>query len=324
MKNNHNHSMKSSHNLDVGELPHLHPLNLPLHLEEGSRTMAAHEGENQGTVQPKGRLPRNQVSELTSEDWGVVRLISENLAEARIAVIENQAKAACHLLGELKKSTEGYSQFGRELFRALQYKGVESMDDLKDFLTTTEREGELLAEICGMFNTDVLQVRDVLGEIQQLQNSRQARSQSAQEEKMDVSQENDQFNSDVIGIVDDRQVNYSERFQMRAERPATRLTGAVYGQHSRQHSEPWAKADTEDRDYCGGKKPWSESNKRKGGKETLGGRKVLRMGQTILSSLPAILDTGSMISIIPVGVLARAEDTGVDVDKLEVIPEKEM
>ncbi|KIH67318.1 hypothetical protein ANCDUO_02347 [Ancylostoma duodenale] len=126
------------------------------------RTMAAHEGENQGTVQPKGRLPRNQVSELTSEDWGVVR-VSEELDR----------------------------------------------------------------------------VRDVLGEIQQLQNSRQARSQSAQEEKMDVSQENDQFNSDVIGIVDDR--------QMRAERPATRLTGAVYGQHSRQHSEPWAKADTEDR-----------------------------------------------------------------------------
>ncbi|KAL6742731.1 hypothetical protein Aduo_015851 [Ancylostoma duodenale] len=105
--------------------------------------MAAHGGENQGTVQPNGGLPRNQVSELTSQEWGVVRvseeldrvickvgqlpqLISENLAEARIAgkyrsqmmtVIENQAKAVCRLLGELKKSTEGYSQFGKELFR---------------------------------------------------------------------------------------------------------------------------------------------------------------------------------------------------------------
>ncbi|RCN48711.1 zinc knuckle [Ancylostoma caninum] len=235
--------------------------------------MAAHEGENQGTVQPKEGLPRNQVSEMTSQDWGVVRvseelervickieqlpqLISENLAETRIAgkyrsqmmtVIENQAKAVCLLLGELKKSTQGYSQFGKELFRALQFKGVESMDDLNDFLTTTERDGELLSEICGMFNTDVLQVRDVLGEIKQLQNSRQARSQSAQEEKMDVSQENGQFNSDVIGIVDDRQVNYSERFQMRTERPATRLTGVAYGQHSKQHSEPWDQTDTEDR-----------------------------------------------------------------------------
>ncbi|KAL6729675.1 hypothetical protein Aduo_000709 [Ancylostoma duodenale] len=235
--------------------------------------MAAHKGENQGTVQPNGGFPRNQVSELTSEEWGVVRvsgeldriickveqlpqLISENLAEARIAckyrsqmmtVIENQATAVCHLLGELKKSTEGYSPFGKELFRALQFKGVESMDDLNDFLTTTERDGELLSEICSMFDTDVLQVDDVLGEIQQLQNSSQSRSQSAHEEKMDVSQGNGQFNSDVIGIVDERQVNYRERFQRRTERPATRQTGAVYGQHSRQHSEPWDKQDTEDR-----------------------------------------------------------------------------
>ncbi|KAL6730905.1 hypothetical protein Aduo_001827 [Ancylostoma duodenale] len=178
------------------------------------------------------------------------------MAEARIAgkyrsqmmaVIENQAKAVCHLLGELNKSTEGYSQFGKELFRTLQFQEVESMDDLNDSLITTERDGELLSEICGMFNTDLLQVRDVLGEIQQLQNSRQASSHSTQEEKMDVSQENGRLNPDVIGMVDDRQVNYSERFQMRTERPAFRLTRAVYGQHSRQHSESCDKADTEDR-----------------------------------------------------------------------------
>ncbi|KAL6739026.1 hypothetical protein Aduo_012519 [Ancylostoma duodenale] len=66
------------------------------------------------------------------------------------------------------------------------------MDDLNDFLITTERDGELLSEICSMFNTDVLQVRDVLGEIQQLQNSSQSRSQSAHEEKMDVSQGNEE------------------------------------------------------------------------------------------------------------------------------------
>ncbi|XGW19754.1 hypothetical protein V3C99_003527, partial [Haemonchus contortus] len=37
--------------------------------------------------------------------------------------------------------------------------------------------------------------------------------------------------------------------------------------------------------------------------------------------VPAIVDTGSMISIIPVGILARAQKEGYDVDSLEVLSE---
>ncbi|RCN34048.1 zinc knuckle [Ancylostoma caninum] len=40
--------------------------------------------------------------------------------------------------------------------------------------------------------------------------------------------------------------------------------------------------------------------------------------------MPAILDTGSIISILPVGVLARARDAGFDVNSLEVLPESSM
>ncbi|KAL6735072.1 hypothetical protein Aduo_005549 [Ancylostoma duodenale] len=139
-------------------------------------------------------------------------------------VTENQAKAVCHLLREPKRSKGVDDQFGKELFRALLFKGVESMDDLNDFLTTTESDGDLLSEICGKFNTDVLQVRDVLGEIQQFQNARQSRSQSTED----------------IGWMFPKKM-------VKTDRPATRLTGAVYAQHSRHHSEPWNKAGTEDR-----------------------------------------------------------------------------
>uniref|UniRef100_A0A7I4YDV5 CCHC-type domain-containing protein n=1 Tax=Haemonchus contortus TaxID=6289 RepID=A0A7I4YDV5_HAECO len=38
----------------------------------------------------------------------------------------------------------------------------------------------------------------------------------------------------------------------------------------------------------------------------------------------AILDTGSMISIMPVGMLARAQKSGFDVDSLEVVPKESM
>ncbi|RCN39550.1 hypothetical protein ANCCAN_14522 [Ancylostoma caninum] len=40
--------------------------------------------------------------------------------------------------------------------------------------------------------------------------------------------------------------------------------------------------------------------------------------------MPAILDTDSMISILPAGVLARTRDAGFDVNSLEVLPESSM
>ncbi|KAK6012773.1 zinc knuckle [Ostertagia ostertagi] len=54
------------------------------------------------------------------------------------------------------------------------------------------------------------------------------------------------------------------------------------------------------------------------------GRTVSVKARLLNMSVPAILDTGSMVSIMPVGVLARAQKTGFDVDSLEVIPKGSM
>ncbi|KAL6723285.1 hypothetical protein ANCDUO_10410 [Ancylostoma duodenale] len=59
-------------------------------------------------------------------------------------------------------------------------------------------------------------------------------------------------------------------------------------------------------------------------KKPLIGRKVSVWAKLLDARVPALLDAGSMISMVPVGVLIRAKCRGFDVDCLEVIPEKEM
>ncbi|KIH51125.1 hypothetical protein ANCDUO_18791 [Ancylostoma duodenale] len=155
--------------------------------------MGGQDGANEAAVgasEPPSRSQglvrvREQLERVICKVEQVPHLVNENLAGARIAgkyrsqmnaVIEEQVKTACDLLNELKKNTEGYKQLGKELFRALDLKGIESMDDFNDFLSTTERDAELVTDICDMFDTDVLQIRDVLGEIQLLQSNGTRRS----------------------------------------------------------------------------------------------------------------------------------------------------
>ncbi|CAJ0606662.1 unnamed protein product [Cylicocyclus nassatus] len=61
-----------------------------------------------------------------------------------------------------------------------------------------------------------------------------------------------------------------------------------------------------------------------GSKGSLVGEKCAAQISMLNLQVPAILDTGSMISIVPVGVLARAKKAGYDVDVLEVIPDRKL
>ncbi|VDO18786.1 unnamed protein product [Heligmosomoides polygyrus] len=54
------------------------------------------------------------------------------------------------------------------------------------------------------------------------------------------------------------------------------------------------------------------------------GKAMLVSAKLLQKQVPAILDTGSMISIVPVGILARAQDAGFDIDSLEVLPRESM
>nr|CDJ87443.1 unnamed protein product [Haemonchus contortus] len=90
-----------------------------------------------------------------------------------------------------------YLTFGKELMDSLQKRGIESLEDWHDFLKVVERDGDLLAEICNMLDTDVLQVRDVVGEIQKLQ-EKQAKDMMRDDEEMsDEDMEGTELNSET-------------------------------------------------------------------------------------------------------------------------------
>ncbi|KHJ97255.1 zinc knuckle [Oesophagostomum dentatum] len=59
-------------------------------------------------------------------------------------------------------------------------------------------------------------------------------------------------------------------------------------------------------------------------RKPLVGVKVTAWARMLEERIPALLDTGSMISFVPVGVLVRAKKRGFDIDSLEVLPKKEM
>ncbi|KAK6035972.1 hypothetical protein COOONC_26523 [Cooperia oncophora] len=46
--------------------------------------------------------------------------------------------------------------FGKDLLQTLQDKGIESMEDLNEYISVTERDGELLAVICDMFSDGIV------------------------------------------------------------------------------------------------------------------------------------------------------------------------
>ncbi|VDO83770.1 unnamed protein product [Heligmosomoides polygyrus] len=90
--------------------------------------------------------------------------VEEALEDARIA-----AKYRTQLSKVLREQTE----------RALSGKGIENMADLEDYYATTESDGELIAEICDMFQTNVREVRKVLGDL--------SNGRCSTEEKMDIT-----------------------------------------------------------------------------------------------------------------------------------------
>ncbi|VDO99668.1 unnamed protein product [Heligmosomoides polygyrus] len=77
-------------------------------------------------------------------------------------VLAEQTKRVCEDLQQLRASMIGYKQFSRELFVALERKGIESLADLNDYFATTESDGELTADVCDMFQTNVRDVRGIL------------------------------------------------------------------------------------------------------------------------------------------------------------------
>uniref|UniRef100_A0A7I4YVL6 Biogenesis of lysosome-related organelles complex 1 subunit 1 n=1 Tax=Haemonchus contortus TaxID=6289 RepID=A0A7I4YVL6_HAECO len=148
--------------------------------------------EVSGTGKEIVTLLRGEIGRAVESIKSIGPKIKGDLEEARIAPkyrlmndrsVEQQVQNACETLETLERGMKSYLTFGKELTDSSQKRGIESLEDWHDFLKVVERDGDLLAEICNMLNTDVLQVRDVVGEIQKLQ-EKQAKDMMRNDEEM--------------------------------------------------------------------------------------------------------------------------------------------
>ncbi|VDP36876.1 unnamed protein product [Heligmosomoides polygyrus] len=110
-------------------------------------------------------------------------------------VLAEQTKRVCEDLQQLRASMIGYKQFSRELFVALEWKGIESLADLNDYFATAESDGELIADVCDMFQTNVRDMRGVLSEVRQKTGWV---PRATEEEKMETDRDNGWSNG-IVG-----------------------------------------------------------------------------------------------------------------------------
>uniref|UniRef100_A0A7I5EE86 DUF222 domain-containing protein n=1 Tax=Haemonchus contortus TaxID=6289 RepID=A0A7I5EE86_HAECO len=138
---------------------------------ENDTNHAADAGVNSRQVSGEQEFGVESISEVLDKVIEEIRQgpgrIEKDLTEARIVgkyrtqlmrVWDIQAEQACSMLEDVKARARGYKLFGSELFRELQEKGIESMDDWNEYASVTERDGELFAEICDV-QTSVSHIR---------------------------------------------------------------------------------------------------------------------------------------------------------------------
>ncbi|VDL86821.1 unnamed protein product [Nippostrongylus brasiliensis] len=122
----------------------------------------------------------------------------------------------------------------------LKKKGIETKSDVNDFFALVERDENIIADICTALKTDVLQVRDVVAEIQSLQDKEFARprSSSTDDEAMEA-----EGNDEWVTRQEMREPVENDYHQVNMMRRDLRTTletrpiGGACGQLSRQHSE---------------------------------------------------------------------------------------
>ncbi|VDL80564.1 unnamed protein product [Nippostrongylus brasiliensis] len=169
--------------------------------------------ENAEAVECPERSECAQVSRLTDVDAGqevekileiarqLPSKVEAELADARIAgkyrtqlarVINHEVRNISEKLEELKYSLDGHQILSRDLCNILRCRGIETLVELKEFIEVTERDGELVEDICDMFQTNAKQVRSVLGEMKAQMNPR-PRKPSEEIEKMDTNTEKGNF-----------------------------------------------------------------------------------------------------------------------------------
>ncbi|KAK6022583.1 zinc knuckle [Ostertagia ostertagi] len=152
------------------------------------------EDENQAPQEVSLINRRNRCEESEREWEGAARILREAQQKANDILgksrVSNQAKAEVE--GVWTKALEEIEQYWRkikegetlplllvrEIAKTLSQRGIESVEDWREYVRTMEQDGEVMGEICDMLNTDVLQVKREIMALQEGQKSQVASGES--------------------------------------------------------------------------------------------------------------------------------------------------
>ncbi|EYC04913.1 hypothetical protein Y032_0085g1860 [Ancylostoma ceylanicum] len=113
------------------------------------------------------------------------------LGKAQRPLVEDamreRVQQVCDQLERLTQSPSGYRVFGKELFALLHGEGIENIEDLRDFINTTGKDGEILEDICADLNTDVTQVRKAVRDLKKQTGHQQQEVEMETDEGIDTN-----------------------------------------------------------------------------------------------------------------------------------------
>ncbi|KAK5975939.1 hypothetical protein GCK32_004912, partial [Trichostrongylus colubriformis] len=183
--------------------------------------------------------------------------------------------------------------------RTLTERKIECEEDWDEYVATMERDGELLAELSHMLNVNIFQIKDSVAAL--LRHGENQKAEGAFSAVGPFGYGNPGAQTRECPLRATR-VNHIDTKDAVTDCKDTTLSSIV----SRVKSMGMAVRENEltSRDLIG--------------------RKMTVALNLLGENCEALVDTGSMISIVPVELLAKVQDKGFDLDSLEMIPKSNL
>ncbi|EYC11418.1 hypothetical protein Y032_0050g1903 [Ancylostoma ceylanicum] len=115
----------------------------------------------------------NVVRSLEEIPVAISKLLDECRTSIRYRVpleteLTSRISSACANLRTLSREQNQSHCCAQEILRTLKCIGIENPEDLRSFLAVTEKDGNLITELCTLLNTDVLQIKSKIEDLQKV------------------------------------------------------------------------------------------------------------------------------------------------------------
>nr|CDJ93655.1 unnamed protein product [Haemonchus contortus] len=209
-------------------------------------------------------------------------------------------------------------------------RGIESEEDWKDYVATMERDGEIVSDLSEMLNVNTLQIKDCVADL--LRQDADRKVAGMLEPKAQESLSYNHARQDNRPLQESLYLTgptFAESWRRRsAEEAAPKQEGpgrvAKVNQIEPKEKEPSrdgrSLSSIINEARCMGMKISGKGSEES---DLIGERLTISL-KVLGEQCQALVDTGSMISIVPVELLAKAQDKGVDLDSLSMIPKAKL